>query len=127
MLKMPGLLLLLILVAGGCTFLEKEGYVEIEDIQVQVSEERPASVWVDITIGREHPSCSKLLPPQQDRKGNTIYITFRALNRPTGACLLVLMHVEVTVLLKGRFAPGVYRVIVSSKANSLEQEFEVTP
>jgi len=127
MFKMLTLLAVMMVVTTGCTLLFGEGYVEIKDIHVQVGIERPAPVWVDITIGREHPSCSRLLPPTQERKGNAFYITLRALNRPTEACPMILMSKKVTVLLKWRLAPGVYRVVVNSKANSLEKEFEVTP
>jgi hypothetical protein len=116
-----------LLVIGGCAFLGKERYVKIHSVAVQVSEERPLSIWVQITGGTGDPRCGvKLLPPQQERKGNTVRITVRAQEPLSWKCTLALVPFEITVPLKGRFAPGIYRVIVSSTANFLEKEFEVT-
>lgn len=121
-----GFLASLVIVIGGCA-LFRDSYVEIGSVEVQVGEERPASVWVQITGGMGDPRCGiKLLPPLQERKGNTVHITVRAHQPLGGTCPAVLVPFEVTVLLKERFAPGVYRVIVNSKGNSLEKEFEVT-
>lgn len=126
--QMPSflLLLLLIILAHGCTLWRQEGYIEIQDIQVKASEERPAFVWVVATIGVGHPLCSKVLPPAQERQGNTFYITFRAIDLPTEACPLILLSREVSILLKWRLAPGIYWVIVRSSVNSLEKEFEIS-
>lgn len=76
--QMPSflLLLLLIILAHGCTLWRQEGYIEIQDIQVKASEERPAFVWVVATIGVGHPLCSKVLPPAQERQGNYLLYHF---------------------------------------------------
>lgn len=117
----------LMMINNGCAFFEREEYAEIEAVEIQMSAERPASVWVYITGLMGHPTCgAKLLPPSQERKGNTVRVTVRA-REHAGVCYAAAVPFELTVLLKGLFAPGAYRVIVSSRENSLEKEFVVTP
>lgn len=123
-----GLAAPLAIAIGGCALFEGESYVEVHSVAVEVGRDRPASVWVHIAVYTGEPGCGiKLLAPLQKRQGNIIYISVRA-REPLGKiCTMALVGSKVTVLLHERFTPGVYRVIVNSKGNSLEKEFEVTP
>lgn len=113
---------------SGCDLFLREGFIEIESVEVQVSKELPASVQVHIAGLMGDPTCgAKLLPPYQERKGNIIRITVRARERADTVCYAAAVPFEITVSLKGKFMPGTYRVIVNSRESSLEKEFEVTP
>ncbi len=118
----------LVMAISGCDLFLREGYTEIESVEVQVGKERPAFVQVHVVALMGDTTCgAKLLSPSQERKGNIIRITVRARERAGAICYAAAVPFEITVPLQGRFVPGVYRVIVNSRANSLEKEFEVTP
>lgn len=121
------LLTVVMITANGCPLLWKDAYVEILDVQVEISEERPATVKVRIMGEMGDPiTCgARLLTPTQERQGNTLRIALRAKERAGVVCYALGVNFEVAVLLEGRFAPGIYRVIVSSMANSMGKEFEI--
>lgn len=122
-----GLLTAAMATAQGCPLLWKEAYVEIYDMQVLISQERPASVQIQIKGATGDPTCTKLLPPQQERQGKEIRILMRAQERVGVVCPAILKNFMTTVPIVGKFSPGVYRITVSAMANSVEKEFEIVP
>jgi hypothetical protein len=125
---MLALIITLVITTRGCDLFWREGYTEIESVEVQVSKERPASVQVHIVGLMGDPTCgAKLLSPYQERKGNIIRITVRAWEQAGVICYAAAVPFEITVPIKERFELGTYRVIVNSRANSLEKGFEVPP
>jgi hypothetical protein len=108
----------LTLLLTACVQSLRPGVVTIDRVDLVVMESNPPRVQAHI-VGYLGDGCTTLAGITQQRDGNTITITVKAVHSGAEVCTAIAPVIDQRVMLEGTFTPGEYTVIVNGVAHPL--------
>jgi len=108
----------LTLLLTACVQSLRPGVVTIDRVDLVVMESNPPRVQAHI-VGYLGDGCTTLAGITQQRDGNTITITVKAVHSGAEVCTAIAPVIDQRVMLEGTFTPGEYTVIVNRVAHPL--------
>lgn len=108
----------LTLLLTACVQSLRPGVITIDRVDLVVMESNPPRVQAHI-VGYLGDGCTTLAGITQQRDGNTITLTVKAIHSGAEVCTAIAPVIDQRVMLEGTFTPGEYTVIVNGVAYPL--------